>query len=136
MDENLLEIRQYGGEGYQPLIDFGAWRVAILRWEPSMLPDKIECMERHVQTDEVFVLLDGKATLILGGKQGRVEKVYPQVMEKGKLYNVKRNTWHTVIPSRDASILIVEERNTGKENTEFCNLLGEFRKKIIELGVM
>jgi len=29
--------------------------------------------------------------------------------------------------------LIVEQRNTGKENTEFCNLSGEFRKEIMEV---
>ena len=133
MDENLLDIKQYCGEGFHPLIDFGDWRVAILRWEPSMLPEKIEFMERHTQTDEVFVLLEGQAILILGGKQGRVEGVYTQAMENGKLYNVKRNVWHTVVLSRDASILIVEQRNTGKENTEFCNLSGEFRKEIMEV---
>ncbi len=133
MEENLLEIRQYNGEGYHPLIDFGAWRVAILHWEQSLLAEEIKLMERHTQTDEVFVLLEGQATLILGGRQGRVEGVYPQVMEKDKLYNVKRNAWHTVVLSRDASILIVEDRNTGKENTEFCILRGEFRKEIVEL---
>lgn len=133
MDESLLEVKQYNGEGYHPLIDFHAWRVAILRWEQSMLPEKIEYMERHTQTDEVFVLLEGKATLILGGRQVSVEGVYPQVMGKGKLYNVKQNAWHTIIPSRDATILIVEERNTGEENTEFCNLPEEFRKEIIKL---
>ena len=133
MDKNLLDIKQFDGEGFHPLIDFGAWRVAILRWETSMLPEKIEFMERHTQTDEVFVLLEGQATLILGGKQGSVEGVFPQTMENGKLYNVKRNAWHTIVLSRDASILIVEQRNTGKENTEFCILSGEFRKKIMEV---
>lgn len=134
MDENLLEIKQYSGQGYHPLINFGTWRVAILRWEPSMLPEKIEYMERHTQTDEVFILLEGQAKLILGGRQGRVEGIYPQVMENGRLYNVKCNAWHTVILSRDTSILIVEERNTGEENTEYCNLSREFRKEIISLG--
>jgi ureidoglycolate hydrolase len=133
MDENLIDIKHYGGEGFRPLIDFGDWRVAILRWEQSMLPEKIEIMERHTQTDEVFVLLEGQATLILGGNQGRVEGVYQQAMENGKLYNVKRNAWHAVVLSRDGSILIVEQRNTGKENTEFCNLSGEFRKEIMEV---
>ncbi len=134
MDESLLEINQYQGEGYQPLITFGSWRVAILRWEQSLLPEKIEFMERHTQTDEVFVLLEGQAILILGGRQGTVERVYPQVMESGKLYNVKQNVWHTVILSQDVSILIVEESDTGQENTEFCHLSGSFRKEIMELS--
>jgi ureidoglycolate hydrolase len=134
MNESMLEMKQYVGEGYQPLIAFGSWRVAILRWEHSLIPVKIEFMERHTQTDEVFVLMEGQATLILGGRQATVEGVFPQAMESGILYNVKQNAWHTVILSQDASILIVEESDTGQENTEFCHLSGGFRKEIMELG--
>ncbi len=86
MEDQLLEIREYQGEGYQPLIDFGAWRVAILRWEPGSLAEEIECMERHTQTDEVFVLLEGWATLLIGGNQGKVDDIQAEVMASGKLY--------------------------------------------------
>lgn len=134
MDESLLEIKQYVGEGYHPLISFGTWQVAILRWKQSMTPENIEVMERHTQTDEVFILLEGQATLIIGGRQGMVEGVHPQAMEKGKLYNVKQNAWHTAIISRDASILIVEQRDTGKENTEFAGITPEQHQQIVELA--
>ena len=133
MDERLLEVKQYSGEGYRPLIDFGTWRVAILRWEPSMEPDKITFMERHTQTDEVFVLLHGQATLILGGNSSQVDGIYPQKLEGCNFYNVKQNAWHTVLLSQDASILIVEEKNTGEENTEYCGLSEDFRKLIRDL---
>lgn len=133
MDESLLEIREYTGEGYKPLIDFGAWRVAILRWEQSMLPEKIEFMERHTQTDEVFVLMEGQAKLILGGKGSKVECIQEQVMERGKLYNVKRDAWHTVMLSRDASILIVENQDTGEGNSEYCSLSKKQKQEIMEL---
>jgi len=108
--------------------------VAILRWEQALQAERIEFMERHTQTDEVFVLLAGQATLILGGIDGMVEGIYPQVMENGKLYNVKQDVWHTVLLSRDASILIVENRDTGKENTEYCQLTREQKQDICEIG--
>ena len=133
MDERLLEVRQYDGEGYRPLIDFGTWRVAILRWEPSMETDKITYMERHTLTDEVFVLLQGDATIILGGNSTQVDGTYPQKLEGCKFFNVKQNAWHTVILSPDASILIVEENNTGEKNTEYCVLSENLRKTIREL---
>ena len=38
-------------------------------------------------------------------------------MEAGKIYNVRRNTWHTVLLSREASVLIVENRDTGEANS-------------------
>lgn len=130
MDESLVEIREYDGAGYKPLIDYGAWRVAILRWDQSMLPEKMEYIERHTQTDEVFVLLNGQATLILGGNQSKVDRLSYQVMQRGKLYNVKQNAWHTVILSREASILIVENQDTGFENSEHCNLSEKQRKDL------
>jgi ureidoglycolate hydrolase len=133
MDEQLLEIRQYLGTGYQPLIDYSDWRVAILRWEEASLPGNIESMERHTQTDEVFVLLDGWATLLIGGNQGKVDDIQAEVMSSGKLFNVKQNTWHTILLSRDASILIVENRDTGQDNSEFFQLTPEQRLMILGL---
>jgi ureidoglycolate hydrolase len=133
MDESLLEIRRFDGEGYRPLIDFKSWRVAILRWLPELEPENTNRMERHTQTDEVFVLLAGQAILLLGGNISSVDAIRPQKMEPGNLYNVKQNVWHAVLLSQDASILIVEERNTGMANTEYCELNNEFRSKIVHL---
>ncbi len=134
MDERWLEIKHYEGQGYRPLVDFGTWRVAILRWIPSIQQDQITYMERHTQTDEVFVLLEGKATLVIGGNSSNVEGIYPQPLGGCRFYNVKQNTWHTVLLSPDASVLIVEENNTGDANTEYCQLNPELRKAIIALG--
>ena len=133
MEEQLLEIREYLGEGYQPLIDFGSWRVAILRWEPGLRAEEIELMERHTQTDEVFVLLNGWATLLIGGNQIEVHGIWAEDMIVGKLYNVKQNTWHSILLSRDASILIVENRDTGESNSEFFRLTEEQRQVIFGL---
>ncbi len=134
MNENILEIKQFTGQGYRPLIVFGTWRVAILRWLPSIEPEKIDYMERHTQTDEVFVLLGGQATLILGGNSPKVDRLQSQKMEPGKLYNVKQDVWHTVLLNQDASVLIVEENNTGEENTEYFILTKEIRDEIVDFG--
>jgi len=134
MDDETLEITQYTGEGYQPLIDFGTWRVAILRWAEGSLPENIDTMECHTQTDEVFILLEGQATLVLGGNSASVDRIHPQKLEPNKLYNVKQNAWHTLLLSRDASILIVENCDTGEDNTEYCMLPNEFKKIVLELG--
>lgn len=130
MEDHVLAIREYQGEGYRPLIDFGAWRVAILRWEPGLQPEKIDFVERHTQTDEVFVLLDGWATLLIGGNQAEVGDIQVEVMAGGKLYNVRQNTWHSVLLSRDASILIVENQDTTEENSEYSQLSAEQRQVI------
>ncbi len=60
MDERLLQIRDHQGEGFQPLVYFGSWRVAILRPRADTRAEGITVMERHTQTDEVFVLTRGR----------------------------------------------------------------------------
>jgi len=132
MDETLLEIRDYQGNGYQPLVDYGDWRVAILRFLDELQPERVDSMERHTETDEVFVLLFGQGVLIMGGCEAQVKHIYPQVMEHGKIYNVKRNAWHTILLSRDASVLLVENRDTGEHNSETARLSPENRRSILE----
>ena len=39
-------------------------------------------------------------------------------MEKCKVYNVKKGLWHHIVVSEDATVLVVENSNTTKENTE------------------
>jgi hypothetical protein len=132
MDERLLEIRDYTGEGYQPLIDFGTWRVAILRFLDGLQPERQSSMERHTETDEVFILTKGKGMLIMGGNGSKVEGIYPQTMEIGKIHNVKRNAWHTVLLSPDASVVIVENRDTDKHNSEYADLSTEQKRLIMD----
>ena len=132
MDENMLEIREYQGEGYKPLIDYGQWRVAILRYQDDLQPELIDQMERHNETDEVFVLLCGQGVLILGGTGSQLEGFYPLVMEYGKLYNVKRNAWHTILLTRDASVLLVENNDTTEQNSEYTRLSADYRRQIVE----
>jgi ureidoglycolate hydrolase len=134
MDEELIEIREFTGSGYKAVIDFEAWRVAILNYLEEIHPERIESMERHNETDEVFVLLKGQAILFLGDGDNHIEKVQPQEMEPRKLYNVKRNVWHSVVLSRDGSILIIENRNTSRENSNYYPLDQEQRRKIIEVA--
>ena len=131
MDETLLEIREYTGLGYQPVIDYSSWRVAILNYSEEIRPDLIDSVERHNETDEVFVMLKGQGILFIGEGKTKVEKVHPQVMEFGKVYNVKRGVWHTVVLSRDGSVLIVENRNTDEEKSNYSSLDSEQKSVIL-----
>ena len=108
----MVEIHEYKGEGYKPLVDFESWRVAVLRYAEVFTEVKV--VERHLETDEVFVLLEGEATLITEEADGLRE----WKMERGKIYNVLKGVWHHIIVTPDANVLIVENRNTSTENSE------------------
>jgi ureidoglycolate hydrolase len=130
MDEKLLEIRDFIDPGYKPVIDFGEWRVAILNFLDEILPDRIESMERHNESDEVFVLLKGQGILFLGEGETQIKKVHSQIIEPGKIYDVKRSVWHAVVLSQDGSVLIVENRNTCQDNSSY-SLLNPFQRRMI-----
>jgi ureidoglycolate hydrolase len=134
MDENILEIQEYTGEGFKPLIYFGTWRVAYLRYKNELRPELITSMERHLETDEVFVLLNGHAVLVLGGNGTHIGDISAQMMEPGKLYNVRINVWHTVLMSRDVTILLVENGDTGEKNSDYEVLSSENCRQIIEMA--
>jgi hypothetical protein len=131
--ETLLEICEYSGPGYLPLIDYGAWRVAILRYIDALLPQNLGKMQRHDETDEVFVLLAGRCILFIGEGEERVTQIYAQDMQPLKLYNVKRGCWHTHTLNESASVLIVENQDTASRNSPEIPLDTTQRERIIEL---
>ncbi len=134
MDERLLEILGHEGQGYSPLVDYESWRVALLRFEEETLPGNQVSMERHLETDEVFVLLQGAGTMIVGGNGCEVGELCAAPMQIGKVYNVRRSAWHTLSLSWDGSVLIVENRDTTEDNSEYRELSREQRERIRELS--
>jgi ureidoglycolate hydrolase len=131
--ERLLQVTDYTGEGYQPLVDYGSWRVAILRYIDELLPQNITKMQRHDETDEVFVLLAGRCILFLGEGDDRISQIHAQDMQPLKLYNVKRGAWHTHTLSFDATALIVENRDTTLLNSPEIDLDDAQRQRLVEL---
>lgn len=131
--ETLVEIREYTGVGYRPLVDFGAWRMAVLRAIDELLPEKLATMQRHLETDEVFVLLAGRCILFLGEGADSVTAIQAVDMEPLKLYNIKRGAWHTHTLSAEATVLIVENVDTTADNSPLVPLLPAQRAEIVQL---
>ena len=133
MQNNLLEIQEYIGEGYKPLVDFESWRVAMLNYSPALLPDQLTQMQRHNETDEVFVLLQGRCILFVGEGEKRVGRIYAADLEPGKIYNVKRAVWHTHTLSFEAKVLVVENRETTYDNSPFSPLTPAQHQELVRL---
>jgi ureidoglycolate hydrolase len=129
---DMIQIGQYSGPGYQPLVAFGQWRVAVLNYMDELQPDRISSMERHNATDEVFVILAGKAMLVIGGNLEKVHTPGFFPLEMGKTYNLKCHTWHTVMMSCNAQLLIIENDDTSTENSEYLTLSNEVKAVIQE----
>lgn len=134
ISEQLLEIWEHKENGYLPLVDYQNWRVAVLNYSDEYLPENLMNMQRHDETDEVFVLLRGRCILFIGEGKERVTNIYCEDMQPFKLYNVKKAVWHTHTLSRDAQVLIVENRDTTYNNSPFCDLKDEQKAQIMEFA--
>lgn len=117
MKKEWIEVVGYEREGYQPLIDYEAWRVAILNYCEELSIDEIEKMQKHNKTDEVFVLLDGECTLFTGGMGDSIEEIDAIFMKPNQIYNVKKGVWHTHTLDQKGKVLIVENQDTSDENS-------------------
>lgn len=130
MKKEWIEVVEMPREGYQPLIDFETWRVAVLKYCEDVRLENIKTMQRHLQTDEVFVLLRGNATLITGEDGEEIGAIDHIKMEPHKLYNIKKGVWHNHTLDEEGELLIVENQNTCDENSPILPLSLE---KIVEM---
>ncbi len=117
MEKEYIDIMDYTGEGYHPMIDYGSWRVAVLRYCEELEIQNLFKMQKHQESDEVFVLLAGNCTLFSGGSGNEIGTVEAVAMEPLKLYNVKKGVWHTHTLDKKATVLIVENQNTCDANS-------------------
>lgn len=121
-DKSLIEVHEYHGEGYKPLMAFEAWRVAVLNYTAELLPGHLDKMQRHNLTDEVFVLLQGRCILFLGEGQSGVEHIHAVDLQPGKVYNVRKGCWHSHTLTPGSMVLIVENDNTSQANSTMAAL--------------
>ena len=133
ISETLLEVREHTQTGYKPVIDYANWRVAILNFNEDLRPEKITALQRHNETDEVFVLLRGRCILFLGEGDQSITAIHGQDMSPHTIYNVKKGAWHSHTLSEDAMVLIVENRDTTFDNSPFCLLTPDQQESVVEL---
>ena len=105
-----LSVVSYSGCNYMRAMESGKWCVAFLNHGDRFVSPSY--MERHLETDEVFVLLSGSATLTIGVHRQKVE------MSPFRIYNVLKGTWQVIVTRPGTMCLIIENANTSAENTE------------------
>ncbi|MBP3474826.1 MAG: hypothetical protein J6K48_00685 [Lachnospiraceae bacterium] len=130
--ENLLEVLEYEGIGYQPLLSCRGFRVAVLNYHPELLIENMTNFQKHDKTDEAFILLRGTCTLFLAEDE-TLETIHGVELEPCKIYNVKAGAYHTHTLSEDAMVLIVEADDTCDDNSPSILINDEVRACLAEL---
>ena len=112
-DGQMIEILENKGRGFSSLYERAGIRIAYVTKSDSY--GELSVLKRHTESDEVFILLSGEAALYSSENLKTIEKIK---LERGKLYNITKNTWHHLEISDDAELIAVENSSTSKENTD------------------
>ena len=129
----FVETYDYRDIGYQKLFHHQNWRVAVLNYIDELEIDQIQYVEAHNLTDEAFVLLEGECHLIFAEvHDGKINDISCINMKKHVVYKIPQGIYHTHTLSKDAHILIIEEENTGYENSPRIYLSEEEKKHMMK----
>ena len=126
----LIEQYQISDNGYHPFLIRDGWQVAQLNYMPEQEIGNIEKLDIHHLTDEVFILLKGKAVLIGAKINGNNVDFEVELMKPIITYNIPVGTWHNIAMSKDCEIIIVEKSNTHEGDFEFFQLSQEKKKEM------
>ncbi len=125
--DQLVEVGASFAQTYAPVLEFAGWKVAMLRAFDATAPATFYRVERHWNTNEVFILTAGAADLIiLDGLDDSSDPgqpvFYVEPMRPHVAYNVGQSVWHHVVMTPDAHIVLFERAETGPATTDYAEL--------------
>lgn len=121
---NILEY-SFEGEGLNRVYENENWMVGIKNWKPANDITGIDCLERHNKTDEFFILLAGRCTLLFANEVNGKLEIGAVEMQSGKVYNIPATLWHNTVTCKDTKMVLVERPDTSMDNSEILPLSAE-----------
>ena len=110
----MLKIEAPTATGFETVVMNERFKCAFITHSAYYSFGKVDHMKRHNNTDEIFVLLLGKAVM-LTMEDGKIQS---QELERGKAYNVQKGTWHYLTVTEDARVFVAEASDTSDLNTD------------------
>lgn len=112
----MVRISTFQKAGFEPVEWNSQFKCAfITHCSQYALCDAAE-MKQHNDSDEVFVLLTGNATLFTC--ENTTEKPTQCSLLPNTAYNVTAGTWHYLAVSEDAVVFVAESGSMKPENTK------------------
>ena len=109
-------------EGFETIYQNSAFKCAFISPSVQYRFGKVSLLKRHNDTDEVFVLLSGKAVLLTRDGDGPYERT---PLQPNTAYNVTKGTWHHLAVSDDALVFVTESGSLLPQNTESIQIVEE-----------
>ena len=127
----MIQILRHGAEGFARLYENENWTVALKNAGPSNCREAVVTLERHNQTDELFLLLSGNAVMMEGTVENEtVTGITEKKMESGCIYLIPHGVWHNTWMEPGAKFVIIENADTSYDNTDVIGIGPECRKEI------
>lgn len=122
----MLQINIPEKKGFDAFLTNSNFKCAFITSHAQYSFGRIKLIKRHNDSDEVYVLLRGKATVVT---TDNLDKEFMKTnLEYHTSYNVKAGTWHYLAVSDDAIIFVAESGKVAPENTDTEDI---FDKNII-----
>ena len=120
--KKLIEVYTHNKEGFNPFFIGYKWQVAKLNYQSKNKIGTIDKIEIHNKTDEIFILIKGRAILV--GVEKNVDGLNFELvnMKESEVYNVPMGIWHTIVMQEDAEIILVENSYTHINDFEFYKM--------------
>ena len=130
-----MEILKYAfeGEGLTRVFENEKWMVGIKNWKPMNDIANINNLERHNETDELFILLNGQCTLLYANETADGLDIQAVRMEPLKVYNIPRTLWHNTVTQKDTKLALIEDSSTGSANSDVMDLTDAQIARVREL---
>ncbi len=129
----MKNIEQYTTKenGYHPFLIRDGWQVAQLNYIDTQKIENIDKLDIHNHTDEVFILLKGKAVLIVATLNQNTPEFEIELMKPNITYNIPQKTWHNIAMEEGSEVIIIEKSNTHLSDFEFYYLTEDKRNELI-----
>lgn len=116
-----VRILRHDGTGYKAVLDSDGWRIAFSNDALQARKEAVTRVARHMETEEVFVLLSGEAHLYISSEE--IPKTFEVIpLEPFQAYVVNRKTWHSMVTQEGTRLFITENAGTGAANTEYFDI--------------
>ena len=119
------------GKGYNPYLIDKDWQVAQLNFENGQGFHDLKKVDKHLKTDEAFILKKGIAVLIAAELTDNEIKFEVIKMQEGVLYNIPKGMWHNIALAPDAEVFIIENSNTHLSDFEYHYMTEAQQQKLI-----
>ena len=112
----------YEGKGLTRVFENEKWTVGIKNWKPENDITGLTCLERHNITDELFILLAGRCTLLYANETENGLVIDKVEMEPKKVYNIPTGLWHNTVTQPGVKLILVEDSACSGENSDVLDL--------------